>query len=147
MIKDKLNNAYTYYSLSENIKLSFEWLKNNNLDTLNDGKYEISENIYANVQTYETKDEALFEAHKKYIDIQYMIKGKENVGIANLSDCLCVEKYGIERDLEFLSTKKSDTLTLNEGEFLIFYPQDAHQPSLKIRQNEIVKKVVIKVHI
>ena len=75
MIKDKLTNADTYYGISERLKQGFEWLKNNDLLNIPDGRYLIDgEKIFANVQSYITKDDAPYEAHRRYADIQYMIK-------------------------------------------------------------------------
>ena len=87
MIKDNLKYANLYYGISEGLKQGFEWLKHNSLENMSDGKYNISENIYANIQSYETKDNALYEAHRKYIDIQYMISGEEFIGQANYLEC------------------------------------------------------------
>ena len=73
MIKDSLKRAETYYGISERIKAGFEWIKNNDLKNLPDGRYEISDKIYANLQSYQTKDDAPYEGHRDYIDIQYMV--------------------------------------------------------------------------
>ena len=149
MIKDNLTNAECYYSLSNNLRKGFLWLKENNLEEIKDGKYEIDgEKIFANVQTYETKDDAPYEVHKKYIDIQYMIKGEESVGVVNYKDCKTTETYNENKDIEFLECMKNDFYQiLRKGEFLIFYPQDAHKPSLKINNKKLVKKVIVKVMI
>ena len=83
-----LKNAKTYYNLSKNIRIGLEWLEKTDLKNLEDGKYEIeNETVYASVQTYITKDDAKYEAHKKYIDIQYMINGAEKIGVTDLSNC------------------------------------------------------------
>ena len=149
MIKDELINCETYCSLSNNIKNGFEWLKNTDVKNIPDGRYYIDgENVFANVQTYLTKDDAPFEGHRKYIDIQYMITGAEKIGLAHYKDCETTEKYNEEKDIEFLSCK-SDCWEemLKEGEFLIFYPQDAHQPALDLGDKKEVKKVIVKVAI
>ena len=148
MIKDKLTNASTYFGISENIKEGFEWLKKTDLKNLKDGKYNIKENeIYANVQTYETKKSANFEAHRNYIDIQYIVKGNERIGYTDYSNCKTVEAYDNDKDIEFLECANGEYTLLSEGEFLVLFPQDAHQPSLNNIKKQIVKKVVIKVHI
>lgn len=146
MIKDKLKNAKTYYGLSENFKVGLEWIKNNDLNNLEDGKYSIKgDEIYAKIQTYETKDKAPFEAHKKYADIQYLVHGSEKIGIADYSDCEITEPYNTERDVEFLQCKNGEYTTIEEGEFVIFFPQDAHQPTLQNIRKQVVKKIVVKV--
>ena len=145
MIKDKLINAGTYYGLSDRIKQGFEWLKSTDLDKIKDGRYDIADGIYANVQSYNTKSDALFEAHREYIDIQYMINGVEGVGICDYSCCKTAEPYDEERDIEFLNSDKEDFICLQTGEFILLYHQDAHKPSMNYRQQHFVKKVVVKV--
>ena len=147
MIKDKLVNSSTYINISNNLKKGFEWLQATNLDTIKDGKYYIDgEKVFANIQTYETKDDAKYEAHRKYIDIQYMINGKELVGVTDISNCKTCIQYDTEKDLEFFDiVTKDEYLTLATGEFIILFPQDTHKPSIKFNEKSIVKKVVVKV--
>lgn len=147
MIKDKLENAEIYTNISEKIKQGFEWLKKADLKILEDGKYFIDgESFYANIQTYETKSDAKYEAHRKYIDIQYMIKGAELVGVTDISNCKTCVEYDSQKDLEFFDiTVEEDLYSLREGEFLLFFPQDAHKPSIDYKEKNIVKKVVVKV--
>lgn len=146
MIKDKLINSETYSGLSKNFEQGFEWLKNNDLLKLADGKYVISDDLYANVQTYETKESALYEAHREYADIQYMIKGVEKVGVCDYKDCAVNINYDSEKDIEFLDCLTSPFQEiLREGEFLVLFPQDAHQPSMNYDTKSTVKKVVVKV--
>ncbi|MBE7711120.1 MAG: DUF386 domain-containing protein [Cyanobacteria bacterium SIG31] len=147
MIKDKLKNAKTYYNLGENLKKGLLWLEKNDLEKLADGRYEIDEDkVFASIQTYETKDDANYESHRNYIDIQYMINGCEKIGVTDLSNCKTCIEYDAERDLEFYNiTTPEEYLRLNAGEFLIFYPHDAHKPSITLDEKATVKKVVVKV--
>lgn len=149
MIKDKLQNAKTYYNLSENLKKGFTWLENADLENITDGRYEIDGNsVYASVQTYETKLDAKYESHRNYIDIQYMIKGFEKIGVTDLSNCDTCIPYDSERDLEFYDINYNEEyLELSEGTFVVFYPHDAHKPSIAIDKQAIVKKVVVKARI
>lgn len=147
MIKDKLENAKIYYNLSENIKIGFEWLQKTDLKNIPDGKYEIlGQHVYASVQTYDTKSDANYEAHRNYIDIQYMITGAEKVGVTDLSNCKVCIPYDSERDLEFYNINTAEEyLELDEGQFLLLYPHDAHKPSISKAEQTTVKKVVVKV--
>ena len=148
MIKDCLNRAEVYYNISNNLKYGFEWIKNNDLKNMADGRYEISDKIYANLQTYMTKDNAPYEAHRDYIDIQYMIKGEELSGVTDYTNCSTKEEYNKEKDIEFLNCNKPENFyKIHEGEFFVFFPQDAHKPALKIQDNKKVKKVIVKVHV
>ena len=149
MIKDCLDNAGIYYNISKNLKRGFEWLKSNDLDKLESGKYIIdSDKIYANVQEYTTKTDAKYEAHKKYVDIQYMIRGEELVGVCSKSNCTTCIEYENSADIEFLDCKKEDIWQkLGKGEFLVLFPNDAHKPSMSIKKPSTVKKAVVKVAI
>lgn len=147
MIKDYLVNAHLYSCLSENLKKGFDWLNTTNLKEISDGKYEIDgANVYASVQTYETKDSAKYESHKNYIDIQYMIEGCEKVGVTDLNNCSIYIEYDAERDLEFYNIDcEEEYVSLNEGQFLVLFPHDAHKPSMTKTCKTKVKKVVVKV--
>ena len=147
MIKDRLCNAAYYYGLSKYLAKGLEWLKLTDLTILEDGKYYIYEDkVYANIQTYETKDDAKYESHKKYIDIQCVINGREKVGITDISNCTTCVEYNSENDIEFYDINADEEyVSLEEGTFLILYPQDAHKPSIVNGENRLVKKVVVKV--
>lgn len=134
--------------LSENIQKGLEWLRINDLDKFSDGRYAIDgEKIFVNIQSYETKRDALFEAHRKYIDIQYMIEGEEKIGVAKYSECKNEIPYDNIRDIEFLSCKADNYQLLKKDEFLILYPEDAHKPSIAIDNPNKVKKAVVKIFI
>lgn len=149
MIKDRLENAQTYYPISKLLQKGFEWLESQDLANIEPKKYVIDgDAVWANVQEYETKDDAKYETHRKYIDIQYMIRGQEFVGVSDKSNCITCEKYDAETDLEFLDIKTGEEYqVLNEGEFLVFFPNDAHKPSINPNEKLKVKKVVVKVAI
>jgi YhcH/YjgK/YiaL family protein len=148
MIKDLLKNSETYYNLSENLKNGLEWLNKSDLLRLEDGRYEINENVYASIQTYNTKDDAKYESHRKYIDIQYIVKGEELVGVTDLSNCKTCISYDEIKDLEFYDINcEEEFIQIKEGQFLILYPHDAHKPSIKKDIKSEVKKVVVKVAI
>ena len=148
MIKDNICRAETYYNISNNLKKGFEWIKNNDLRNMPDGRYKIDEYNYANLQSYETKDDAPYEAHRDYIDIQYMVIGEELSGVTDYSNCSTKEEYNKEKDIEFLvNNKKEEFYKIQEGEFFVFFPHDAHKPAIKAGSNKRVKKVIVKVKV
>jgi len=148
MIKDSIKRAETYYNISENLKKGFEWIKNNDLKNMPDGKYQLDDVNYANIQTYDTKDNAPYEAHRDYIDIQYMINGEEISGVADYTNCSTKEKYDKEKDIEFLNCNiKEEFHKIKEGEFFVFFPHDAHKPAIKVDTNKKVKKVIVKISV
>jgi len=149
MIFDSIDNSETYYGLGEKFQKAFEYIKNTDFSKISDAKIEIDgDNIFALVQKYNTKNpkNAKWEAHRKYVDIQFMISGAENIGFV-LSDYLDItEEYNEEKDVEFYDGL-GDFVQLNEGEFAVFFPNDAHKPGLHIKESELVHKVVVKVRI
>lgn len=151
MIYDRLNNAKQYYSLGEKMKIAFEFLKNTDLINLKDGKYEIqNDEIYANVQSLTTKnkEDKKWEVHKDYIDIQYVIKGKECMGYGILEDFRqVVVPYSKEKDVEFLNGEKFNFINVEQGDFVVFYPNDVHAPMLAVDSNIEIKKVIVKIKI
>jgi len=147
MIIDKLENASLYYGISQKIAAALKYLKNADLTEFQNGKYEIEgDNIFVIVQEYNTKplSEGKFEAHRKYIDIQYMIKGKEKMGYVSVDKLKPITQYDEEKDIIFFEGD-GDFIAVDEGFFVIFHPQDAHMPGIEIEASQYVKKAVIKI--
>lgn len=149
MIKNSLKYTKNYYNLSEKIKIGLEYLENNDLKDTPNGKYEIlGQDVFINVQDYNSKPEAQgkWEAHRKYIDIQFMIKGSEKIGVGEIQDYQTTEPYSNENDVEFLKTNKPQQfITMNENDYIILYPHDVHMPQISINEPSYVKKAVVKV--
>lgn len=137
MIKDKLNKR---------VVEGLEYLSSVDFSKLEDGRHEINENMYVNVQTYETKEDALFEAHRDYIDIQYIINGEEKIGVTPYSECSEAIPYDKEKDIEFLNGD-GEYYPLHAGEYMILYPEDAHKPSISLKTKSTVRKAVVKVRV
>lgn len=147
MIIDKIENAYLYKNISERISKSFEYIRKTDLKSLPTGKYAIDgENIIALVSEYQTKPESAgkLEAHRKYIDVQFVISGEELMGYAPLGEQQVLEPYNQENDIIFFKGDKSFT-KVSEGMFAIFFPEDVHMPGISTGKISDVKKLVIKV--
>jgi len=151
MIYDRLTNAQQYFCLGEKFKKAFNFLKNTDLKNTQDGKYEIQgDDIFANIQTLttKTKEEKKWEVHRQYIDIQLVITGKECMGYGILEDFNeIIEKYNIDKDVEFLNGKKFNFINVEEGNFVIFYPNDVHAPMLSVQDEKKIKKVIVKIKV
>ena len=149
MIYDRLKNKEQYYLLHKHFKKAFEFLANTDLKNIEDGSYEIDgKNIYANVQSLKTKliEEKKWEVHRKYIDIQYVVSGKEKMGYGILEDFNEItQKYDKEKDVEFLNGDKFNFVDVQEGDFVVFYPNDVHAPMLSVKEQENIKKVIVKI--
>jgi YhcH/YjgK/YiaL family protein len=130
---------------------AFDFLKNSDLRNLELKRYDIDgDNVYATISEYITKDpgDARYEAHKKYIDIQYVASGKEKIGIAPLSGKgAVIQEYDPVKDVEFMEVTGVREYVANPGRFFIFFPDDIHRPGLKDGDKETVRKVVVKIRI
>ncbi|MBP2033867.1 YhcH/YjgK/YiaL family protein [Clostridium algifaecis] len=149
MILDKLENAHIYFSLNDKFKKAFKFLMDNDIEKLDDGRYEIdSDEVFAFVQSYTTKSEHenKWESHEKYIDIQYIEKGEETIGWTPVNQLVIDEEYLKDKDIVFYNaTSQRTKLNLNDKYFGIFFPKDAHKPGCIFNKPTKIKKVVIKV--
>ena len=149
MIIDKIENVLLYKNISERISKSFEYIKATDLKNLPAGKYPIDgENIFALISEYKTKPEfeGKLEAHKKYIDVQYVISGEELMGYVPIGGQKVLDAYKEENDIIFFAGEKSFT-KVSSGMFAIFFPEDVHMPGIMIKESSPVKKLVIKVRL
>ena len=149
MKTDYIKNAKNYYNLGERFQKGFEYLQKVDLLNLQNGKYEIDgKNLFVSIQDYTSKpfSEGKFEAHKKYADIQYIIKGKEKLGYTTFDVLTPVSDFDTENDIVFFQEKEPiEFVHAKEGDFVIFMPQDAHMPCIADNVPEYVKKAVVKV--
>jgi len=149
MIIDKIENADLYKNLGERIKKSFDYIKKTDLKNLRPGRYDIDgDNIFALISDYQTKAESdgKLEAHKKYIDVQYVIEGEELMGYAPLGNQQILEAYKEENDIIFYKGEKV-FIKVSKGMFAIFFPEDVHMPGISVDKKSSVKKLVIKVRV
>jgi len=149
MIVDKLRNASLYEGMGERIALGLEFLRSNDLPGMAPGKHEIrGSEVYAIVTQYDTKrlEASRWEAHRCYIDIQYIVQGCERLGYANVADLRVSEPYDGEKDALFLEGEGS-FVTARPGTFILFGPEDAHMPGVALTSPGPVKKVIVKVRV
>jgi biofilm protein TabA len=143
--------AKAYFKNSDRWNKAFAFLKDNDLSKLDLKRHDLDgDNLFVIVSEYNTKnpEDARFEAHRNYIDIQYVVSGSELIGIAPLASQDTVHQpYDSTKDIEFFSVKNGITAKATPANFFIFFPEDAHEPGLKIETNTPVRKVVVKVKI
>ena len=143
--------AISYFSHRDRWDKAFSFLRDSNLTNLEIKRHDIDgNNVYAPVSEYTSKNEedARYEAHVKYIDIQYVITGKELIGIAPLSDVKDIlEPYNEANDITFMTVNKISNHEAAPDRFFIFFPGDAHRPGLKDGENSPVRKIVVKVKV
>ncbi len=149
MIYDNLKNIKDY-TLKGNFEKAINFIEQTNLNSLELGKSEIDgKNVYVAVSEYQTKNEiGKFEVHENYADIQIILSGNERIDWAERKDCEISSEYNQEKDVLFLDNAVNSTeIHIKEGQFAIFFPQDAHRPNMTDKIQTKVKKAVVKVKI
>ena len=127
------------------------YLRDHDFKTMKDGKYEIEgDTIYAKLQRYMTKpiEECRPEAHKKYIDVQFLVEGREELGWCAYSpDLRTISSYDGREDVAFFEQLVPESsIILQPGDFAVLYPNDVHRPQVAIDSiPSQVTKVVVKV--
>jgi len=150
MIADVLKNRQIYAAISPRIKIALEYIAKTDFSAMEPGRYELDgSNLFVLVQAYDSipREQGKWECHRKYIDIQYIAEGVEQIGVNNIDKMQVTTEYNPEKDIAFLGGD-GDYVTLSKGAYGIFFPEDAHMP--KIAVNNIpakVIKVVVKIKV
>ncbi|MGB7582017.1 MAG: YhcH/YjgK/YiaL family protein [Sedimentisphaerales bacterium] len=151
MILDTIDNTRLYIGLHAGFARAFEILTDKTLSQKQDGKYAVDgEKIHYTTQHYTTKplNEGNLEAHRKYIDIQFLLEGVELLGYSPLKGLTTAEVYNPQKDIAFFNTPKEITkVKLEPGLFCILFPNDTHLPCRQLASPADVRKVVIKIQI
>jgi len=149
MILDNIKNLNLYSFSNPGIIKAFDFIIKSDFDNLNDGRYDIAgDNVYALVNTYDTKElkDSFWEAHKKYIDVQFVAKGKELMGYLSFNGQKIYKEYDSEKDF-MLFDEEPSFIKFTENMFAILFPDDLHMPGIKFVESSQVRKIVIKVRV
>ena len=146
MILDTLPRADQYAALHRRFAAAFAFLRGSHLASLPDGRHTIAgDDLFALVarDRGRGREQSPLEAHRRYLDIQYVVTGSDLIGYLPLADCQRISSpYDLQRDIEFYFDRPTTWLTVNAGMFALFYPHDAHAP---LAAEGEVHKVVVKV--
>lgn len=148
MILDSLKNSARYTSVHPRFKKAFEYLHNNNLETLPLGKIELEgSDLVVNVVdiTGKTEDAARMETHNNFIDIQIPIDATEVMGwkaACKLSQV--TDAYNEQKDITFYADKATSFVKVEPFEFAVFFPEDGHQPGIG---EGTYRKIIVKVRV
>ena len=145
MILDTIAGSDRYLALHGGFAAAFEFLRRADLPDLPPGRYEIDgPRVFALVEraTGRGTAGARLEIHRRHIDIQVSLDGRELIGWRALDDCQAIDSpYSDQRDIGFFSDRPAAWLPLAKGQFLVFFPSDAHAP---LAGDGPLDKVVIK---
>jgi len=148
MIIDSIKN-HTLYPFGDLWTKAFDFLRTATPE-LEEGKVILDDtNLFAGVDFYETKarDEAKLETHQRYVDIQVLLSGTECLEVFPKMGLTVSEPYDPDKDAEFYEVPEEAPVrvTLQPGQFIVFFPEDAHMPCLNAGDDsKPVQKVVIK---
>ncbi len=148
MIFDTFTNVDNYKGLGR-VYTALKFLSETDFSKTELGKYELDgDNIFYMVQSYDTDPtKTVSEAHKKYIDIQFMVEGEEIIGVADISSEKELTEAKEENDVWFYNCK-TEPLTLSAGKYMVLYPNDLHCPGVATNGKALTcRKVVVKVKV
>ena len=148
MIFDTLTNVDNYKGLGR-VYTALKFLSETDFSKTELGRYELDgDNIFYMVQSYDTDPtKTVSEAHKKYIDIQFMVEGEEIIGVADISSEKELTEAKEENDVWFYNCK-TEPLTLSAGKYMVLYPNDLHCPGVATNGKALTcRKVVVKVKV
>ncbi|MCI5524345.1 MAG: YhcH/YjgK/YiaL family protein [Spirochaetia bacterium] len=140
-----------YSKIKELNESAYDFIVNKVLgkeEELSAGKVQLEDGAYVSIQEYETKPriETKYESHKKFIDVQMILKGTEIISVCPVELLEVTEPYNEEKDVAFYAhSPKGTDFVLTAGEFGVYTPKDGHQPCICAGKCSPVKKIVIKI--
>ncbi len=149
MVSNKIGLEYKYDFNAPKFRTAFAFLERKDLMDLPLGWIELDNCVRASVQGYESisPDEGFYETHEKFFDIQYVVKGKEYVGVTVRDDLEVKTPYDEQGDITFYfdPERKESMVYLEDGDYIILAPEDAHKPRLAAGEKMEIRKIVVKV--
>ncbi len=146
MIICPFENLSRYETIIPGLNEAVEFIKN--LKSFEPATYPLSGTNKVLVQNVTTKawETSQLEAHREYLDIQYILDGNEVVGWAPLDSLTPVDAFNTEKD-KGMYAGNSTPIAIRAGYCYIVYPEDAHAPSVHLAQGGQVKKIVVKLKV
>ena len=146
MILSTLSQSARYATLHPLFPHVFAYIRSTDLRALVPGHHPIAGNdIFAIVEHVQgrSREEAKLECHRKYIDIQLVLDGVDEMGWKPLADCHNpVSDYSVEKDIRFFHDVPASWIVTTPDAFCIFFPEDAHAPLVSDRH---IRKVIFKI--
>lgn len=146
MIYDTLEHLSRYQGIHPGVMKGLAFLAETDFSATQETRFELDgDKLFAFLQSYETRPvNDTPEAHRKYIDIQYLIEGEELVGVAPLEEMTDEVEARPENDIWFYHGPTTP-LPIGNRRFLVLFPEDAHAPCIAAGAPAAVKKCVVKV--
>ena len=144
---DAVAFANHYQKFPARWDLVFKFISENDLKTLPLGKKVISDEVSINVQEYTTKEPGVerFEGHRANIDLQYVVSGKELIGIANRANAKEIVAFDDKKDYAGFQVPSITLHVATPAHFFVFFPANIHLPGIQYGEKAAVRKVVFKI--
>ena len=147
MIIDNIKYSKQYEVFSEDFKTIFDFIRGLTSDAPLGKRIFEEGRLWVDVYEAPAREEIPeYEVHKEYIDIHYILSGKEEFGYANKERLTMTKPYDQPTDMYFYDGD-GDTLIMNEGDFCVVYPQDAHISYKKKLCDKPLIRVIAKIRI
>lgn len=151
MILGHIEDKNLRHNLPESIWNAFDFIRNNDLSKLEDGKYIIDGDLlFVNVMTVDTvsNDSKSCEVHQNYADIQILIEGEELMEFSTSSiNSNSVTEYDEKTDFQLVDPNEPiSTVILQANMFAVFFPYEPHKPTCSVNETKTIRKAVIKIH-
>ena len=145
MIIDHIDHIMEYEPLLPNLKAGMEAIAHAGGGDLVVGRYEF-DGGYFMVQKGTTRPigDGTFEAHRKYIDVQILIEGSEELAWEDLRKLETAVPYQQEKDAERLTGAREHVMRITKGMFYAAFPRDGHQPVSHTQEEQQFVKIVMK---
>jgi len=152
MIFSSIHNSLEKGACPPVVKEAVDFFRSTDFSTYEDGEYEISgRDLFFQVRDIMTLpvEKARPEVHRKYIDVQFLFKGKERIGVvADDGGNQVDEDLLEERDLLFYRDVEGETfINMKEGDFCVFFPSDVHRPACERDGSSEIRKIVYKINL
>ena len=147
MIFGSTTNLEEYAFLEDKIKACFDFYKENDMENMETGIHKIDgDDLFVNIVEYDTTtpENRFWEAHKDYLDLHLMLDGIEQIDL-NFIGNMDLGPYKKEDDYQAMEGEKNSSVILNEGDFLICYPNDGHMTAVKVKDPQKIKKAIFKI--
>ena len=149
MILSSIKSIKRYLPLSNPIRYCIEYYNKKDFSTMEKGTYQLEGGIALNINSYKTTispDDLGFEAHRKMIDLQIVIKGREKCLVTTINKATTTKIYNSSKDIEWFNAAEYDSFILDTNNLVLFFPDDVHKPGLSIdNKQEDVTKIVFKI--
>ena len=148
MLYGTLKHLDSYKGIHPGVMRGLEILRDTDFSKLEDKRYEVEgDDLYFFIQSYETKEvNDTPEAHRKYVDIQFLISGRERMGVGPLEEMTEEVKAKPEGDIWFYHGPL-DEIRLEGDRFAVLWPEDAHAPCIAVDGPEPCRKCVVKIRV